>query len=97
MDLGLRDKVAVVTGASRGIGRAIAFALASEGVALALCSRSEKEIRETAEKISSLHRVRIHAEPRDLVFLASDKCDFINGVSIEVDGALGRCLTLEIK
>jgi NAD(P)-dependent dehydrogenase (short-subunit alcohol dehydrogenase family) len=41
MDLQLKDKVAVVTGASRGIGRAIAETLSSEGMELVLAARSE--------------------------------------------------------
>ncbi|HLJ34532.1 MAG TPA: SDR family NAD(P)-dependent oxidoreductase, partial [Ktedonobacteraceae bacterium] len=39
MDLGLQGKVALITGASRGVGKAIAFALASEGCRLALVAR----------------------------------------------------------
>ena len=47
MDLGLTGKVAVVTGASRGIGRAIAQVLSAEGMRLALVARSEKGLAET--------------------------------------------------
>ena len=40
MELGLRGKVAVVTGASRGIGKAVAHALSQEGCAVAICGRN---------------------------------------------------------
>ncbi|MFH1243367.1 MAG: glucose 1-dehydrogenase [Pseudomonadota bacterium] len=49
MDLGLRDKVAIVTGASRGIGRSIAMGLADEGCNLAICSRGEEALQEAAQ------------------------------------------------
>ncbi len=44
MDLGLSGKVALVTGASRGIGRAIALALASEGCRVVLCARGREAL-----------------------------------------------------
>jgi 3-oxoacyl-[acyl-carrier protein] reductase len=47
MDLELRGKAAVVTGASRGIGRAIAIRLAEEGAAVAICARGEPALRKT--------------------------------------------------
>ena len=51
MDLGLADKVAVVTGGSRGIGKSIAEALVAEGVRVMLVSRKEDSLRATAEEI----------------------------------------------
>jgi 3-oxoacyl-[acyl-carrier protein] reductase len=49
MELGLRDRACVITGASRGIGRATALALAGEGAALLLVGRREDALAETAE------------------------------------------------
>jgi NAD(P)-dependent dehydrogenase (short-subunit alcohol dehydrogenase family) len=48
MELGLRDRACIVTGASRGIGKATALALASEGAAVLLVGRSEQPLRDTA-------------------------------------------------
>ena len=48
MDLGLKDKVAIVVGSSRGLGKAIASTLADEGCNLALCARGEGPLLETA-------------------------------------------------
>lgn len=49
MDLGLKDKVAVVTGASRGLGQAIALGLAQEGCRLVVCARGADALQEAAE------------------------------------------------
>src|SRR5690606_39335151 len=45
MDLQLKGKKAVVTGASRGIGRAIAELLAEEGADVAICARNEEQVQ----------------------------------------------------
>ena len=47
MDLGLRGKKAIVTGATRGIGRAIVDLLALEGCDIGFCARNEDEVQET--------------------------------------------------
>ena len=49
MDLGLKGKRAIVTGASRGIGRAIAAALAREGASVAICARGQAGVDEAVE------------------------------------------------
>jgi 3-oxoacyl-[acyl-carrier protein] reductase len=53
MDLGLRDRVALVTGASKGIGRGIAAGLAAEGARVAIASRSDDRIRAAADEIGA--------------------------------------------
>lgn len=53
MDLGLLGKVALVTGGSKGIGRGIAAALATEGAKVALTSRSAQRAREAAAEIGA--------------------------------------------
>ena len=52
----LADKVAIVTGASRGIGRAIALALADAGADLAICSRKLPPLDEVANEITAKRR-----------------------------------------
>ena len=52
MDLELQGKVAIVTGGSKGIGKAIALELAKEGVDVAIASRSKGPLEETAKELS---------------------------------------------
>jgi len=51
MDLGLAGKVAIVGGASRGIGRAVALALAQERCSVAICARGQEELEAAAAEI----------------------------------------------
>lgn len=54
MDLGLRGKKAIVTGATKGIGRAIVDLLAAEGCDVALCARSEDEVETAVREVKAL-------------------------------------------
>ena len=51
MDLGLHGRSAIITGASRGIGKYIALALAREGCDVSICARTESALEEAAEEI----------------------------------------------
>ena len=53
MELSLKGKYALVTGASHGIGKAIALALADEGCNVAICARDKGRIKKTVELIKS--------------------------------------------
>ncbi len=65
MDLGLRQKVVLVTGASRGIGKQIALAFAEEGAHVAVCSRNRVLIDETVSQLKTLG-VKAHGIASDL-------------------------------
>jgi len=65
MDLGLAGKNAVVTGGSRGIGRAIALELAGEGTNIAFCARGAPDLENTRAELEGLG-VRVYAEPCDV-------------------------------
>ena len=58
MDLGLKDKVAVITGGSVGIGLAIAEGLAAEGVHVVLAARAQERVRDEARRVGEQFGVR---------------------------------------
>jgi NAD(P)-dependent dehydrogenase (short-subunit alcohol dehydrogenase family) len=66
LDLELAGKSVLITGASRGIGRAAATTFASEGCALHLAARSKEQIESLREEILGKHRVEVHLHPGDL-------------------------------
>jgi 3-oxoacyl-[acyl-carrier protein] reductase len=65
MDLQLKGRRAIVLGATRGIGRAIAETLADEGAHVAICARDAKQVRETAKALES-RGVKVFGEAVDI-------------------------------
>ena len=60
MDLGLKERVAIIGGSSRGIGRAIAMTFAHEGASVTISARTEADLRRTEielARIGSQHHV----------------------------------------
>lgn len=78
MELGIRDKVALVTAASKGLGRAAAAALSEEGAKVVICARREEALREAAASMpGDVHAVAADvtdpAVPAKLVHEAVDR------------------------
>lgn len=88
MELGLKDKIAIVTGASRGIGKAVSQELAAEGVHLVLCARGEEPLFSVTRAIQANHEVDILPVPADLGTL--------DGIDKVVEQALGRFSRIDI-
>lgn len=59
MNTGLQGKVAIITGASRGIGKAIALAFAHEGMRLVICARGEEQLKITEEEIKDRYHTEV--------------------------------------
>src|SRR5262245_28955315 len=66
MDLGLKGRAALVTGASKGIGKAIALGLAEEGVRVALLARTEATLHTAANEIRAATGASVLALPTDI-------------------------------
>jgi 3-oxoacyl-[acyl-carrier protein] reductase len=66
MDLGLRNRVAIIAGASQGIGRATAEAFAAEGCKVAICARNATTLKATAEAIRKQQNVEVFDQALDV-------------------------------
>jgi 3-oxoacyl-[acyl-carrier protein] reductase len=68
MDLGIKGRIALVTGGSRGLGRSAALALAGEGVDVAICGRTKGTLDQTVEELLALgvRAVGVEADVADL-------------------------------
>ncbi len=84
MDLGIKGRVALVTAGSRGLGRAVAVALAAEGAHVAICARGEQDLAEATAATTAAGDGRVLAGRVDLAEPGVLE-DFVS----EVEGALG--------
>lgn len=89
LDLGLRGKTAIITGASQGIGREISRALYSEGVSIVLVSQTREKLDATAHELAQIpldgERPVLHSIVADLALLAE-----VERVAQEAIGRLGH-------
>lgn len=88
MELGLSGRVALVAGSSRGLGRAVAEALAREGARLVLCARRDGPLQETAGALREAWGSEVLARPADVTSESE--------VKALVDAALERFGRLDI-
>ena len=85
MDLQLKGRTAIVGGASKGLGRACAQALAEEGADVAICSRSQSDLAEAAREIRTATGAQILAFAGDL-----DRHETIRGLVAAAVERFGR-------
>src|SRR5579863_6168480 len=91
MDLGLKDRVAIVAASSQGLGKAVALGLAREGAKLALCARTESTLNATAEEIRAATGADVLAKALDVT-----SCDAVRGfvaAAVERFGRVDICVT----
>ncbi len=94
MDLSLQGKIAIVTGGSKGIGRATALALAKEGVDVAICARGVEDLEDAAAEITaktgrkSLPVQADMGNPEDIKKLVAATVAELGGVDILVNNAV---------
>ena len=95
MDTGLKDKAALVGGASRGIGRAIALALAREGAIVALCARNQQTLDKARDEIRNetgatvLSLICDMSRPEDIKAAVAAAADAFGRLDIVVNNAGG--------
>ena len=91
MDLGLKDRVAIVAASSQGIGRATAEAFAAEGCRVAMCARNQQTLQAAAEEIRKQYNGEVLARAFD-VTNAADVNRFVTAVA-EQFGSVDICVT----
>jgi 3-oxoacyl-[acyl-carrier protein] reductase len=91
MNLGLKERVALVAAASQGIGRATAEAFAAEGCRVAICARNGTTLQLAAAKIRNEHHVEVFAEALDVTDAEAVR-RFVAAVA-EKFGGIDICVT----
>ncbi len=89
MDLGITGKRALVTGASRGLGRAIAEELVAEGCRVAVSARGEERLRTTADEIGAVAVVADMADPDGPAEAVTRAVEALGGIDILIANAGG--------
>ena len=84
MDLGLANKVVMITGASRGLGRAMAEALGAEGARLSLCARGAEALEKAAGELRA-RGYDVDAEAVDVADAAAAQ-RWVEGVAKRMGG-----------
>src|SRR5215207_10257428 len=80
MDLGLKNKVALIAAGSRDMGRAVAEELAAEGASLVLCARDERTLTEAASAIAENSGAHVLAVPADVTVVDDIKRVVASGI-----------------
>src|SRR5271157_4358024 len=91
MDLGIRNRVALVAASSQGIGLATAEAFAAEGCRVAMCARNRQTLEAAGEKIRQHHRAEVFAEACDVTDPAA-VAGFVAAVAQQF-GGVDICVT----
>lgn len=91
MDLGLKNRTALVAASSQGIGRATAEAFAAEGCRVAMCARNEQTLQDAAQKIRKQYGVDVLAEAFDVTD-AGAVSRFVASVAAKF-GSMDICVT----
>jgi 3-oxoacyl-[acyl-carrier protein] reductase len=88
MNTGLHGKVVIITGASRGIGKAIAYAFANEGARLVLCARSEEQLVQVQSEIKD----KFHTE----VFIVKANISRLNDIKRVVSKTVSKFKRIDV-
>src|SRR4030095_2852069 len=95
MDLGLKNKIALVAAASRGLGRAVAEELANEGASLVICARKQETIERVANEIAAATKANVIgvagdvSNPDDVTRLVQSADDHFGRIDILVTNSGG--------